>query len=544
MTLRPLALVLLLAAAGRAQFVYGLNIQGKLTLNGTVLDSLPSGFDPSTNANPTERWWDLEVVGADRYALRLDGRVQKNGAKLFQLPMATNGAEWIDLDATANGVHMLRQDGERALAGTAVVTYPFDQSIFTALAVQVVGSTDTAFAMRGDGTIFSGTSTTAVGKFTASGLSDPPDGTTATTFWTDLAVDADNAQLLGIRTDGHVFKIAIADLGSTLTDTGPTAGVPEATLPPPTSTSDSSHFYSRIAVTGGSWRVLRFNGEVYSPASVVTPLVDYDGTGTTTADFFVALAYDGTDLFGLRSDGKVYENLDTSNTLFNLVGDNYRMVALGTQPPDLSHFKNPPPKASPYTVTVVENAAVSVPVIVSDIEKLSDNLVVTTNPDKPLPAGATFSEIDDGFGHLTRTIEWDGTQPIGTYKCPLMVSDGVSKPHKFIETIKVVAADTDPLKNKPPKVAKVKPVQALVGHEIRIPILATDLDGDALTFSVNDAKSPFTLGATFDTLTNEIVWTPTFDDIGTVHPKVLVSDGIKTSSVSVTVKVVNSLVFE
>src|SRR5690349_3438810 len=132
MILRPLALALLLAAAAPAQFIYGLNIHGKLTLNGTVLDSLPSAFDPQQGANTLERWWELGIHGPDRIAMRLDGRVQKNGAKLFELPVAIGSSAifaWVSLAVDSNGgVHMLRQDGERALDGTAAVIYPLGSS--------------------------------------------------------------------------------------------------------------------------------------------------------------------------------------------------------------------------------------------------------------------------------------------------------------------------------------------------------------------------------------------------------------------------------
>ena len=148
------------------------------------------------------------------------------------------------------------------------------------------------------------------------------------------------------------------------------------------------------------------------------------------------------------------------------------------------------------------------------------------------------------LGH--RTIEWDGTQPVGVYKCPLIVDDGVTTPVKFVETIKVVALDTNPdNKNKAPKGLKPKTVLALVDHEVRIPVFGIDLDGDPLTFSVNPEKEPYkTKGATFDTKTNEFVWTPTFEDIGVIHPKIQVTDGTKIVTITLTVKVVNSLVFE
>jgi hypothetical protein len=551
MIFRPLVLALLLAAAAPAQFIYGLNIHGKLTLNGTVLDSLPSAFDASTGGGQLEQWRDLAIHGPDRIALRLDGRVQKNGTKLFELPVAIGSSAifaWVSLSVDPNGgVHMLRQDGERALDGVATVIYPLGNSFFTRLAVDDSG---TPYAIRADGQAFKGTSTAVAGTYTASITGEPPDGTTVTTLWVDLAVDQLNGELVALRADGRLFQISLGSLGTTgLTDgtQGPPAAVQLAVLPFPV-TPTQGDLYTRLVFANGEWRALRADGEVFSQASLVTPQVDYDGDGLSGDKLFAAMVFDGTDMHAVRGDGAVFENLSGSNPLFNLIGTDYRALALGTEPPDLSKFKNPPPKASTYKLQVLEGQAASLPVLVSDIEKLADNLTVTENPDKPLPLGATFLEVDDGLGHKTRTIEWDGTQPVGTYKCPLMVTDDAPghKPVKFIETIKVVALDSNPLnKNKAPKALKPKTVQALVDHEVRIPVFGIDLDGDALSFSVNPEKEPYkTLGATFDTDTNEFVWTPTFDDIGTIHPKISLTDGTHTVSFTLSIKVVNSLIFE
>ncbi len=535
---RPLALVFLLAAAASSQFIYGLNESGKLTLNGTVLDSLPSNFDPDTGSFQLEKWAALAVHGPDRYALRLDGRVQKNGTKLFQLlALGTPTAiyAWIDLVADAGGgIHMLRQDGQRALNGAAVVTYPLGSSPAVSFVRIAVANDATAFTLRADGAVFRGTSTQVAGQFPITAPFNPTD---PAKVWLDLAVDEDNGNLLALRADGRLFRIALADVG---TDPAPTA-LEEAILPFPSS-PDTSDVYSRLVVADGGWLVLRADGSVFSPASLVEPQVDYAGEAVEEGDVFVRIAFDGTDLFAMRRDGVVFQNQEEEDAVFNLVGGGYRGLAIGTEPPDLTKFKNPKPKASTYKLLVIEGQTASVPVLVSDIEKLPVDLIVTTNPDKPLPLGATL--VDDGLGG--RTIEWDGTQPVGTYKCPLIVDDGVNKPVKFTEIIKVVALDDNPdNKNKAPKGLKPKTVQALVDHEVRIPVFGVDLDGDALSFSINPEKEPYkTKGATFDELTNEFVWTPTFDDFGTIHPKIQVTDGFKTVSITLGVKVVNGLIFE
>src|SRR5262245_30001905 len=77
-----LFLFLLLPAAAAQPFVYGMNEKGRLSINNTLLDSLPGDFDPDSLPiqDPEDAWLDLAVDGADRFALRLDGRIFKNGA--------------------------------------------------------------------------------------------------------------------------------------------------------------------------------------------------------------------------------------------------------------------------------------------------------------------------------------------------------------------------------------------------------------------------------------------------------------------------------
>jgi hypothetical protein len=550
---RTLALLLALAAPAAAQdFIYALNFHGKLSINGTILDSMPSSFDASSGSGQFETWTALAVAGPDRYALRRDGKVFKDGKKLYQFNMGTDGINlfsWHGFAASANGVHALRQEGLLNSNGIDVITYPRDSFVFTKLAVKTVAAVDTIFALRTDGAVFSGTTATPVAKFVASSAS-PLDGTFPTTVWIDLALDTVGANLFALRADGQLWKVPLADIGSDAEGTGgPPGGTQVAALPFPVVTPpllpSFSFFYTSLAVDNGSWRVLRADGSVFTAASVVTPLVDYAGNGLGEQDFLAVTAH-GDDTFAVRDDGLLFKNVEDTDPLLNLSGSGFIALTIGSEPPDLSSFKNPQPKASPYAATVVEGNPLSIPIIVSDIELLSDDLVVTVNPDVPLPTGFTFQELDDGLGHLTRTLEYDGTQPVGKYVSKFIVDDGVTTPKKFAITTKVLAADTDPEKNKPPKPIKVKPVQALVGFETRIPILATDLDGDPLTITVNTDKYPFNEagGATFDAKTNEFVWTPTFDNIGTAHPKFLVSDGIKTKSLSITVKVKNPLIFE
>jgi len=560
MKFHTLAIVLLLAGPVAAQeFLYGLNTHGKLTLNGTVLDALPTEFDGDTGVNSLEQWLGLDIVGPTAYALRLDGRIQKNGKKLYQFAAATDGLlifVWRGLDATANQhVHALRQEGLLNTDGVDVVTYPRETFFFTQLVARDVSGDDTVYSLRNDGAIFTGVSTTPVAKFTAKEGTEPDDGDAVETSWIDVTIDTVAGTLLVLRADGELWSEELADIdafaagGGTLGEgTAPPGGVQLAELPFP-ATPAVPDLYANLEVSTDGWRVLRTDGAMFTDASVLEPLVDYEGTGSAASneDFFGFLA-SGTDTFALRADGLVYKNEAADDPILNLVGDDGSIaLAMGFEPPDLSNFENPQPKASPYTAKVLESEAVSVPIIVSDIEKLSDELLVELDPKAPLPTGATFVEGVDIDGHVTRTIEWDGTQPAGTYPCKLTVDDDddpETTPKKFTTKIKVLAPDIDPEKNKAPAPSKVKKVQALVDHEVVIPILTEDIDGDVVTVSVNTEKKPYSLGATFDDVTNTFSWTPTFEDIGSYSAKFQVTDGIKTKTLTIKIKVVSSLIFE
>jgi hypothetical protein len=550
MSLRPLALLLVLAASSAAQpYFYALNTSGKLTVNGTVLDKLPTDFDPETGQFFTQVWFGLDVEGSDRHALRYDGRLHTNGKKAAEFLMGLDGTTiygWRTLDATPNAVHLLREDGLLVTGDVSVVTYPRGGFKFTKLVVQSVSDVDTVFALRWDGSIFSGTSTSPVAKLTASELGEPNDGADETTLWSELALDLVNGKLLALRQDGELWSVDLVDI---IPSPSPGAGDGEipggievAELPFPAQPSVVD-LYVDLAFGGDTWRALNLKGEVYTSASVLEPLADYAGGGLAGESFTSVIA-DGDDTYALRGDGAMFTNTTENDPLVNLTGDGYVKLVLGTLPPDLTSFKNPQPKASPYTVTLREGQAASVPVLVSDVEKLSSDLVVTVNPDAPLPPGVMFVEKDDGNGGLLRTLEWDGSGLPGTYPCKLIVDDGVTTPRKFTTNIKVKPLDVDPLKNKPPSPAGIKQVMALVGYEVSIPILADDLDGDAVEVTVNEDKYPFTAGAAFDTVTDTFTWTPNLDDLGVKSVKFSFSDGLKTKTRTYKVKVISPLIFE
>src|SRR5688572_7731073 len=76
--------LLLAAPPARAQdpSFYALNENGALSLNATLMDNLPS-----------TKWVSLVVDGSDRYALRDDGFIFKNGVKLYELECEVSGED-------------------------------------------------------------------------------------------------------------------------------------------------------------------------------------------------------------------------------------------------------------------------------------------------------------------------------------------------------------------------------------------------------------------------------------------------------------------
>lgn len=555
MLLRTLALLLALAASAAGQYLYALNQNGKLTVNGTVLDSLPTEFNEDTGTNSFERWLAFDVADdttngvSNRHALRFDGRLQTNGKKAAEFNMGLDGSTgfiygWPLVDATPNAVHLLRQEGLLAKGDTEVVSYPFGDFFFTALVVRTVGPADTVFALRSDGAVFSGTGTQAVAKFQVTDNPEVPDGTTLLTTWFDMTLNATGTALYAMRVDGRLWSLDLDDIG-TLAPAGDgelPGGTEVAALPAPSGPGDDPDLYVDLSWGGTTWRALQARGAVYTSASVLTPYAEYANSNGELA--FVAVIGNASDTWALREDGALFKNTAENDVVLNLVGDGYVALAASLEPPDLTSFKNPQPTPSPYTVTLREGVPASVPVLVSDVEKLPAELTVTTDPDLPLPAGFQFQEVDDGNGGLIRTLEWDGTGLAGKYKARLLVSDGATKPKKFMTTVIVKAADIDPLKNKKPVPCKVKQVLAQAGYEVRVPILADDLDDDALTLSVDETKYPFTAGAAFDALTGVFTWTPGTSDLGKKSFKVKVFDGTKTVTRTVKLKVISPLIFE
>jgi hypothetical protein len=572
LALLPLLLAVLPArAAAQSPLLYGMNETGKVSVNGTVLDKLPSEFDPEMpNQNQFQKWQRLVVSGADRYALRLDGKLYKNGKSLYKLVTTVTTANgpvslaWLGLAVGESGVYALREDGLLSLNGTNAVTLPAGGFFFTTC-LAVTNPDDSTmsdvYSLRSDGAVFKNTlTTTPFLKFTGGpGINlnvSPPvtnaaDGAGTETVWVDLAINPLTATLRGLRRDGKVSSGAVPvvppdvqpldpDLMALPYPTNPNVFVSEESL-------NSNRYRSLAFTVAGAFLALRGNGEVYSPLSLLDPLVDLpDGGNEPIDDTYLQVVNDGLEFYTIRWDGRVHRGSD-SEELLNLTAANYRNIVVSHTSPDLTNFKNPKPLLSTYTATVVEGSSVLLPVYATDIEKTGDDLPVTLQDPlkKPLPDGLVFDPSDDDDPATLPTISWPVAMVKGTYTVPLVVTDGVNKPKTYNYKIKVILPDTNPEKNKKPVFTKVKNTQALVDMPFQLQMFAVDPDGDEVTLSVDTEKEPFaTLGAEFDPVTGIFTWTPTFDDVGKVKVKFFATDTLLAEkSYTVTIKVVNSLIF-
>lgn len=89
--------------------------------------------------------------------------------------------------------------------------------------------------------------------------------------------------------------------------------------------------------------------------------------------------------------------------------------------------------------------------------------------------------------------------------------------------------------NRPPELAAIAPQSFTLGGTLTFTLVATDPDGDLLTFSV--APLPLPAGASLDSNTGVFRFTPTADAVGSFELTFTVSDGLDTASQTVTLTV-------
>lgn len=538
-----LATTLPLFAQGDGEYLYSLSERGRLYVNATLLEKLPGKFKPSDTEDPSgmDRWDAMQVLGADRFVMRVDGRLERNGETLnnFPVPFSTFPLYWVALDVTDEGVFALRTDGMLARDGVLEGPSPDGNTFFFDLA-ETGGE---VFTLRFDGAVFVDAGDDPVFQLRGSPPVDPKavdpvipenDGALLGNRWVRIVRDPTDATLVAMREDGVLFRLDPAD-GDT---EEPPNGTELVRFPAHIPGQHASGRYTDLEVgVDGQLHVLRGNGEVYTGADDENPQVDYPPNKTSTTQRFRDLAVMGEKTWVLRGDGRIFLG-DDLEELVNIPKTSHFALAISDVAPNFDEFKDQRPQLSRYRVLAVEGADLEIPVLVTDIDE-PDNagLVLSFVPGKKTPEGMSFDPE-------TAMVSWSDVGPKGRYSFRVDVFEtDTGKTRKGRFSVKVYAPDENPEKNKAPLRGKVTRLQALVGKELVVPIFVDDRDpADVLTVTpFKPEKGPFSFGATFDGGTNTVLWTPTFKDLGKHSISLLVSDGTKARKIKLRVTVVNPL---
>jgi hypothetical protein len=525
----PGLLILLAALAAplpaQSLYLYAASETGRVSANGYPLDNLAD----STAAAKDEVWHDLFVHGADRWLIRGDGKVAKNGESIQDL---ADDDDWRGIVVDDDGdFFALRLGGK--VAGPDGVIANYDAGDFNYLDI-VTDGVD-VYVLRSNGAVFRVPELDPLVKFDG-----PPgevdgssgDGEASDTAWVFMAINPADGRLWALRRDGTLKS---ADIPAD-PPVDPDPGTLEASLPYDDSDGivDQDELYKDLVFTpGGAWYALRADGKLFDEANQGPPLVDFPGEPSDDdTDSYEAVLADDADTIVLRDDGKVFRGLDTT-AIIDLKDSVYFGLAVDTTFPNLDNVKNQAPVATCMTVKAPEGTDIELPVLATDRDKPAEDLVVDVDPET-LPAGATW---DGG----ARVITWPGAGPAGTYKIHVTVDDGIAKPVTAVQTIKIQVPDDNVDKNIKPVLAKVKRAVALVALPFSLPILAFDRDGDSVSVALDESK-PLPDGVSFDAQESLLLWdAPLVADKGTFTFKYLVDDGTVVVTIGRKVKVDTSL---
>jgi hypothetical protein len=505
-------------------YLYGVNATGTVSVNGNKIDGMPSDFDLDYPWWDTDQAWrDMAVIGGNRYTIRGDGLVMRNGEKLWSLNYDSDSAWfWTEVEFAEGQVYALRQNGQLAVNDEVVASLPRNDFFFTSLLVWE-GAT---YSLRSDGSVFKNGGSTEIFRFRAGrGIFDENDGREIDTLWIALKVGPLGQHLYALRADGVLYRGELP--------TGDEEGELVDSLPFQNDEDDFRYgdLYSDFEFDElGRWVILRMNGRVYREPDALSEDMDFPGTGNEGDEMFVDVEiFDGRYL-ALRSDGKVYVN-DLDDYLVDLPGSAVIRMALSESPPVLADAKNNAPSVVTYTVTVNTGLPVKIPVIAVDVETPAADLVVT-------PVETPPGSVWDG---VTRTLTWTTPDVKGSYTFSYTVDDGADSAKTYKSKIKVKTPEADPAKNKAPYLPKFKGVVALVGIELRLYIPLEDPDGDPVTVTVTNTEYPFSAGAYYNPATSELVWTPTNLDIGKQTLEFVLGDGTTTKTLKVKIEVKSPL---
>ncbi len=491
------------ALAGDA-FIYAGTLDGKVGANGVELDRLPGNFDGDRGRN-LDHAWVVTVDGDDRFALRRDGRVMKNGEDFTSYPRKRQSGEfWISADAHFGSIYALSQDGMVAKNRRVIYELPTDRFVFTKVRV-IFG---TVYALRSDGALFVQNEEEPSYRFVGGpGVFGQGDGLAADTTWVSLDFYDFAAVLWAIRADGTVWEAEIID------------GAPEGeffgNLPFPTEAPlAGSDFYVDIAVTDGDWKALRANGEIYEADDLGREIIDLPGEATTSRDSFTDLAALGSDLLALRADGVVFRST-SEEPLITFSGTRFESLDISDEGPNTGLPIPRRPDAITFKTKTVIGTPFFLPVIINDEDTPAGEHEINV---LEFPEGS-------GFDPDQLLFAWSNPDRKGNFKFRFEIDDGSSRPRRITYTLSIRKPDEKENRNKKPLLPKILNAEPIAGQLFSIPLILDDPDGDFLFVRVDTSAYPFTAGAVFDPSARIFSWTPGPDDEGRVSVEFFIDDG-------------------
>ena len=503
-------------------YLYGLNAVGKTFINGNQVDRLPGDFDTDyPGYNTEESWADLLVDGSDRYALRRDGVLAKNGVKVAKFPYDDDdGWYWTSMAIDTGTIFAIKQNGQVYAGGLEVAKHKRGDFYFTRL-VRYDGNT---YALRSDGNVYRNNEEDPLFKFRAGeGVWDENDGRESDTLWVDMmASPLAGPYIYALRADGSIFRGNL--------DNPIEAGEIVIGLPYPNDSMNYSKLYWTFAFDGeGKWMTIQRNGTLYREPTGVDEVIDFQGSGDDDDNTFLDLLWWNGYVFALRSDGRVYADLlGPEDILINQDGGWHVKFAVSTEPPTFSDDNNSAPFVTKVKVTRITGQNLRLPIIVTDAETHTEDLIIT--PELPLPEGSAYDAE-------TRTFLWNNVGPKGNYTFAFTVNDGTNKPKTYKYKVKVKDPDDKPDKNKKPYLPKFKKPVAMAKYEFRLPIITADPDGDPVSVTADHTIYPFNAGAYYEISSGDFVWTPDAGDIGKFTVPLVISDGENEKTLKIKLEV-------
>ncbi|KAF0152412.1 MAG: Peptidase S8 and S53 subtilisin kexin sedolisin [Ignavibacteria bacterium] len=184
------------------------------------------------------------------------------------------------------------------------------------------------------------------------------------------------------------------------------------------------------------------------------------------------------------------------------------------------------------TVATVNNPPVFDPITpktVNENQELKFTVNAVDPEGDPITYSAQYNFNGPSFNPATKEFVWKPTfAQSGTYTVTFSANDGTST---ATTTVGITVIDV----NTAPVITPITDKTINEGSTLIIDVLATDAEGDVLTYSA--AGTP--QGAQFDPATRKFTWTPSFLQSGNYTVTFSVSDGKLSASINVKITVID-----